>query len=77
MSNNIFLKEVGSRLKKRRKELDYTQSELVDILNKNSSNDNDDYISDKQISRVESGHNYTRLDKFVNWLKTICPANMT
>lgn len=67
MSNNTFLKEVGNRLKKRRKELDYTQSELVDILNKNSSNDNDDYISDKQISRVESGHNYTRLDKFVNW----------
>lgn len=67
MSNDRFLKEVGNRLKKRRKELDYTQSELVEILNRNTSFDNDDYISDKQISRVESGHNYTRLDKFVTW----------
>ncbi len=67
MSNKRFMKEVGYRLKKRRKELDYTQAQLVEILNKNVSTDNDDYISDKQISRVESGHNYTRLDKFVSW----------
>lgn len=67
MNNKTFLKEVGNRLKRRRKELDYTQSELVEILNKNKLINNDDYISDKQISRVESGHNYTRLDKFVAW----------
>lgn len=67
MSNKRFIKEVGNRLKKRRKELDYTQAQLVEILNNNISADNDDYISDKQISRVESGHNYTRLDKFVSW----------
>lgn len=67
MSNKKFIKEVGNRLKKRRKELDYTQAQLVEILNRNISPDYDDYISDKQISRVESGHNYTRLDKFVCW----------
>lgn len=67
MGNKNFIKEVGNRLKKRRKELDYTQAKLVEILNKNISADDDDYISDKQISRVESGHNYTRLDKFVTW----------
>ncbi len=67
MGNNRFIKEVGNRLKKRRKELNYTQSELVEILNKYNCSINDDYISDKQISRVESGYNYTRLDKFVSW----------
>lgn len=67
MSNTNFIKDVGNRLKKRRKELGYTQSQLVELLNKNVSTDNDDYMSDKQISRVESGHNYTRLDKFTTW----------
>lgn len=66
MSNKIFIREVGNRLKKRRKELDYTQAQLVEILNRNNHT-KDDYISEKQISRVESGHNYTRLDKFVSW----------
>lgn len=67
MSNKNFMRDVGTRLKRRRKELGYTQSQLVELLNKNMSVYNDDYISDKQISRVESGHNYTKLDKFVAW----------
>lgn len=35
MSYQLFIKEVGERLKRRRKALGYTQSELVEILNKN------------------------------------------
>ena len=61
------MRDVGNRLKRRRKELGYTQSQLVELLNKNVSADNNDYISDKQTSCVESGHNYTKLDKFVAW----------
>lgn len=67
MHNKRFMIEVGSRLKRRRKELNYTQAQLVEVLNKNISAEDEDYISDKQISRVESGHNCTRLDKFVTW----------
>lgn len=67
MSNKMFMKEVGRRLKKRRKELDYTQTQLVEILNRNNPEMNGDFLSDKLISRVESGYNYTRLDKFVAW----------
>lgn len=67
MSDDLFLKEIGNRLRMRRKEMNLTQSELVELLNQKTSAINDDYISDKQISRVESGHNYTRLDKFVTW----------
>lgn len=67
MSNINFMRDVGNRLKRRRKELGYTQSQLVELLNKNVSADNNDYISDKQTSCVESGHNYTKLDKFVAW----------
>lgn len=71
MNNNVFMKEVGRRLKKRRKELEYTQAQLVELLNKNNPKNKGDYISDKQISRVESGHNCTKLDKFVNWCLTL------
>lgn len=67
MSYQLFIKEVGERLKRRWKALGYTQSELVEILNKNCNQTDDDYLSDKQMSRFESGHNCTRLDKFVKW----------
>lgn len=67
MSYQLFIREVGERLKRRRKALGYTQSELVEILNKNCNQADDDYLSDKQMSRFESGHNCTRLDKFVKW----------
>ncbi len=67
MSYQLFIREVGERLKRRRKALGYTQSELVEILNKNCNQVDDDYLSDKQMSRFESGHNCTRLDKFVKW----------
>lgn len=67
MSNKVFMKEVGGRLKKRRKELDYTQAQLVEILNRNNPETNGDFLSDKLISRVESGHNCTKIDKFVKW----------
>lgn len=65
MSNAVFMREVGDRLKKRRKELGLTQAELTELLNK--SEYSDDILSYKQVSRVESGHNCTRLDKFVHW----------
>lgn len=67
MSNKVFMKEVGGRLKKRRKELDYTQAQLVEILNRNNPETNGDFLSDKLISRVESGYNCTKIDKFVKW----------
>lgn len=67
MNYQIFIREVGDRLKRRRKALGYTQSELVEILNKNCNSTDDDFLSDKQMSRFESGHNCTRLDKFVKW----------
>lgn len=61
------MKQVGLRLKKRRKELGYTQAQLVEIINKSYEDIGDDLISDKQMSRFESGHNTTRLDKFLKW----------
>lgn len=67
MSNTAFMKDVGNRLKNRRKKLNYTQTQLVELLNKKHPEVQGDYLSDKQISRVESGHNCTKLDKFVEW----------
>lgn len=67
MGNINFMKDVGNRLKRRREELGFTQAQLVEILNRKEAYENDDYISNKQISRVERGHNYTKLDKFVSW----------
>ncbi len=67
MSYQLFIREVGDRLKRRRKALGLTQAELVERLNKNCNQADDDYLSDKQMSRFESGHNCTRLDKFVKW----------
>ncbi len=67
MDYQLFVKSVGERLKRRRKALGYTQSELVEILNKGCNQTDEDFLSDKQISRFESGHNCTRLDKFVKW----------
>ncbi len=67
MSDEIFAKEVGRRLKRRREELGYKQSQLVEILNKHYSNSEGDFLSDKQISRVESGKSNTKIHKFVKW----------
>lgn len=67
MNNKAFLKEVGIRLKNERNNLNYTQTQLVEKLNKNLSNTDQDYLTDKQISRVECGESTTKLDKFVNW----------
>lgn len=67
MNNKAFLKEVGIRLKNERNNLNYTQAQLVEKLNKNLSNTDQDYLTDKQISRVECGESTTKLDKFVNW----------
>lgn len=50
-----------------RKKLGLTQSELVEKINKGLNKNDDDYLSDKQMSRVECGENATRLDKFVKW----------
>ena len=65
MTYKVFLKDLGNKLKMQRKKLGLTQSELVEKINK-GLNKNDDYLSDKQMSRVECGENATRLDKFVN-----------
>lgn len=67
MSDESFKKEVGRRLKMRREELGYKQSELVEIFNKYYSDSDGDFLSDKQISRVESGKSNTKIHKFVKW----------
>ncbi len=67
MLYDIFLKELGNKLKRRRKALGLTQSELVEEINKGIAKNEDDYLSDKQVSRVECGESLTRLDKFVKW----------
>lgn len=67
MLYNRFLKDLGNKLKRQRKKLGLTQSELVEEINKGLSKNDDDYLSDKQLSRVECGECSTRLDKFVKW----------
>ena len=67
MTYKVFLKDLGNKLKIQRKKLRLTQSELVEKINKGLNKNDDDYLSDKQISRVECGENATRLDKFVKW----------
>ena len=67
MIYKVFLKDLGNKLKMQRKKLGLTQSELVEKINKGLNKNDDDYLSDKQMSRVECGENATRLDKFVKW----------
>ncbi len=67
MQDKLFAKKVGLRLKQRREELGYKQSELAEILNKQYSDSEGDFLSDKQISRVESGKSSTKLQKLVKW----------
>lgn len=61
MNYDNYLQKVGFRLKKQRISLGLTQKQLADALASKCD------ISDKQISRLESGANATRLDKFVEW----------
>lgn len=63
----LFAKKLGMRLKRKREELGYKQSDLADILNKRYSDSESDFLSDKQISRVESGKSSTKLQKLVKW----------
>lgn len=67
MIYKVFLKDLGNKLKMQRKKLGLTQSELVEKINKGLNKNDDDCLSDKQMSRVECGENATRLDKFVKW----------
>lgn len=67
MLYDVFLKELGNKLKRRRKALGLTQSELVEKINSGLDKNEDDYLSDKQMSRVECGECSTRLDKLVKW----------
>lgn len=67
MTYEIFLKDLGIKLKHQRKLLGLNQSQLVEKINKGLNENDDDYLSDKQLSRVECGKSATRLDKFVKW----------
>lgn len=67
MTYKVFLKDLGNKLKMQRKQLGLTQNELVEEINKGLNKNDDDYLSDKQISRVECGESATRLDKLVKW----------
>ncbi|MEI3289579.1 helix-turn-helix transcriptional regulator [uncultured Eubacterium sp.] len=67
MTYEIFLKDLGIKLKHQRKILGLNQSQLVEKINKGLTENDDDYLSDKQLSRVECGKSATRLDKFVKW----------
>lgn len=71
MSYSVFLKDLGNKLKMQRKRLGYTQNELVEKINRGLSKNDDDYLSDKQMSRVECGESATRLDKLVKWSLTL------
>ena len=55
MTYKVFLKDLGNKLKMQRKKLGLTQSELVEKINKGLNKNDDDYLSDKQMSRVECG----------------------
>lgn len=65
MTYKVFLKELGIKLKQQRKQLGLKQSDLVEKINNGLNKNDDDYLSDKQMSRVECGKSATRLDKFV------------
>ena len=67
MTYKVFLKDLGNKLKYQRKKLGLTQGDLVEKINKGLNKNDDDYLSDKQMSRVECGERATRLDKFVKW----------
>ena len=67
MTYEIFLKDLGIKLKHQRKILGLNQSQLVEKINKGLTENDDDYLSDKQLSRVECGKSATRLDRFVKW----------
>lgn len=67
MTYKVFLKELGIKLKQQRKQLGLKQSDLVEKKNNGLNKNDDDYLSDKQMSRVECGKSATRLDKFVKW----------
>lgn len=67
MTYKVFLKELGIKLKQQRKQLGLKQSDLVEKINNGLNKNDDDYLSDKQMSRVECGKSATRLDKFVKW----------
>ena len=67
MTYEIFLKDLGIKLKHQRKILGLNQSQLVEKINKGLTENDDDYLSDKQLSRVECGKSATRLDEFVKW----------
>lgn len=67
MTNKVFLKELGIKLKQQRKLLGLKQNELIEKINKGLTKNDDDYLSEKQLSRVECGKSGTRLDKFVRW----------
>lgn len=59
MNYDNFLRQIGLRLKKQRLSLGLTQRQMADAIASKCD------ISDKQLSRLESGANATRLDKFV------------
>lgn len=40
---------------------------LIEKINNGLEKNDDDYLSDKQLSRVECGKSATRLDKFLKW----------
>ena len=65
MTYEVFLKDLGFKLKQQRKYLGLKQSQLVEKINCGLEKNDDDYLSDKQLSRVECGKSATRLDKFI------------
>lgn len=67
MTYKLFQKKLGRKLQDQRDKIGLTQNELVELINKGISKNDDDYLSDKQMSRVECGKSSTRLDKFVRW----------
>ncbi len=71
MTYKVFLKDLGNKLKMQRKRLGFTQSELVERINKGLNKNDDDYLSEKQMSMVECGKSATRLDKLLKMVTRV------
>ena len=61
MTYKAFLKELGIKLKQQRKKLELNQSELIEKINKGLTKNDDDYLSEKQLSRVECGKKFNKI----------------
>lgn len=63
MNDETYPKALGKQIKKRRKKLKYTQTDVVDRISKLTNIDKK-VISEKQLSRIENGTSGTTIENF-------------